>query len=185
MKVIFAKRCQIVGFQKSTFKNHKPKTPFLISEGDHSKTIKVTKVLCVECGSVTAEKTKLSIKNFFSKCDQIRSFLRIYSHLLNKSLMENFIFVQCVTGIAKEIVMAHNNRYVIVIYMESINDLGHKWIRNILHQIETKLKKLKKVHPESWILFMQLCRSASKFWICFNGNSMIVRYSLQSFYNFK
>ena len=29
---------------------------------------------------------------FFSKCDQIRSFLRFCSHLLNKSLMENFIF---------------------------------------------------------------------------------------------
>ena len=29
---------------------------------------------------------------FFSKCDQIRSFLWIWSHLLKKSLMENFIF---------------------------------------------------------------------------------------------
>ena len=27
--------------------------------------------------------------DFFSKCDQIRSFLRIWSHLLKKSLMEN------------------------------------------------------------------------------------------------
>ena len=33
-----------------------------------------------------------SIKDFFGKCDQIRSFLRIWSHLLKKSLMENFIF---------------------------------------------------------------------------------------------
>ena len=35
---------------------------------------------------------KFSIKDFFSKCDQIRSFLRIWWHLLKKSLMENFIF---------------------------------------------------------------------------------------------
>ena len=35
---------------------------------------------------------EFSIKDFFSKCDQIRSFLRIWSHLLDKSLMENFIF---------------------------------------------------------------------------------------------
>ena len=35
---------------------------------------------------------KFSIKNFFGKCDQIRSFLRIWSHLLKKSLIENFIF---------------------------------------------------------------------------------------------
>ena len=35
---------------------------------------------------------KFSIKDFFNKCDQIRSFLRIRSHLLKKSLMENFSF---------------------------------------------------------------------------------------------
>ena len=35
---------------------------------------------------------KFSIKHFFSKCDQIRSFLRIWSHLLNKTLIESFIF---------------------------------------------------------------------------------------------
>ena len=35
---------------------------------------------------------KFSIKDFFSKCDQIRSELRIRSRLLNKSLIENFIF---------------------------------------------------------------------------------------------
>ena len=41
---------------------------------------------------VTAPKMKFSIKDFFSKCDQIRSFLRIWLHLLKKSLMGNFIF---------------------------------------------------------------------------------------------
>ena len=40
----------------------------------------------------TAQKMKFSIQDFFRKCDQIRSFLRIWSHLLQKSLMENFIF---------------------------------------------------------------------------------------------
>ena len=40
----------------------------------------------------TAQKLKFSIKDFFSNCDQIRNFLRIWSHLLTKSLMENFIF---------------------------------------------------------------------------------------------
>ena len=35
---------------------------------------------------------KFSIKDFFSKCDQIRWRLRIWSHLLKKSLMENFTF---------------------------------------------------------------------------------------------
>ena len=36
---------------------------------------------------------KFSIKDFFSKCDQIRSFLRISPHLLKKCLIENFIFL--------------------------------------------------------------------------------------------
>ena len=40
----------------------------------------------------TAQKPKFSIKDLFSKCNQIRSFLRIWPHLLKKSLMENFIF---------------------------------------------------------------------------------------------
>ena len=35
---------------------------------------------------------KFSIKNFFSKYDQVRSFLLIWSYLLKKSLVENFIF---------------------------------------------------------------------------------------------
>ena len=35
---------------------------------------------------------KYSIKDLFSNIDQILSFLRIWSHLLKKSLMENFIF---------------------------------------------------------------------------------------------
>ena len=35
---------------------------------------------------------KFSIKDFFSTCEQIHSFLRIWSHLLKKSLIENFIF---------------------------------------------------------------------------------------------
>ena len=42
--------------------------------------------------SYTAPKIKFSIKNFLSKFDRIRIFLRIWSHLLKKSLIQNFIF---------------------------------------------------------------------------------------------
>ena len=45
-----------------------------------------------QCVLTTAQKMIFSTKGFFSKCDQIRSFLRISSHLLKQSLMENFIF---------------------------------------------------------------------------------------------
>ena len=36
-------------------------------------------------------KMKFFIKDFFCKCDHIRRKLQIWSHLLKKSLMENFI----------------------------------------------------------------------------------------------
>ena len=39
--------------------------------------------------SFAAQKMKSSIKVFFSKCDQIRRKLRIWSHLLKKSLILN------------------------------------------------------------------------------------------------
>ena len=42
---------------------------------------------------ITAQEIKFSIKYFFSKCAQIRSSLAIWSRLLKKFLMENFIFV--------------------------------------------------------------------------------------------
>ena len=53
--------------------------------------------------SSTAEKMKFSVKDFFSKCDQIRSFLRFWSYLLKKSFTENFIFVQCSDKFLKHI----------------------------------------------------------------------------------
>ena len=39
-----------------------------------------------------AQKVKFLIKDFPSKCDQVHSFLLIWSHLLKESLMENSIF---------------------------------------------------------------------------------------------
>ena len=42
--------------------------------------------------SHTSQKMTFFIKVFFSKCDQIDIFLRIWSHLLKKSLIENFNF---------------------------------------------------------------------------------------------
>ena len=42
--------------------------------------------------SLEKKKKKFSMKDFFSKCGQIRRKLWIWSHLLKKSLIENFIF---------------------------------------------------------------------------------------------
>ena len=41
---------------------------------------------------ITVQKVKFLIKDFFSKCDEIRRKLRIWSYILKKSLIENFIF---------------------------------------------------------------------------------------------
>ena len=49
------------------------------------------------------KKMKFPIKEFFSKCDQIRSFLRIWSHLLKKSLIEKFIILCIKFQILKKI----------------------------------------------------------------------------------
>ena len=42
--------------------------------------------------SFIVQKMKCSIRGFFSKFDQIRRKLQIWSHLLKKSLKENFLF---------------------------------------------------------------------------------------------
>ena len=44
--------------------------------------------------SFTAQKMKFSIKYFFSKCEQIRRKLRIWSHLLKNPQWKTLIFVQ-------------------------------------------------------------------------------------------
>ena len=43
---------------------------------------------------------KFSIKDFFSKSDQIGRKLRIWSHLMEKSLTENLIFCAVVTSLS-------------------------------------------------------------------------------------
>ena len=51
-------------------------------------------ILIKKINDLTAQKKKFFIKEFFSKCDQIRRKLQIWSHVLKKSLMKNF-FLQC------------------------------------------------------------------------------------------
>ena len=60
------------------------------------------RLISIAKGSITGQKMKFFNKDFFSKCDQNYSFpwnadvdlelVRIWSHLLKKFLMENFIF---------------------------------------------------------------------------------------------
>ena len=68
---------------------------------------------------VTAQKMKFSIKHFSSKCDQILRKLWIWSHLLKKSLMENFIF--CAVGVQEKPLVNMSEGHV-----ESIKDIQQK-----------------------------------------------------------
>ena len=49
---------------------------------------------------INAQNMKISMKDFFNKCDQIRGLWRIWPHLLKKSLIENFIF--CAVHVSEE-----------------------------------------------------------------------------------
>ena len=48
---------------------------------------------------------RLSIKDFFSKYDEIRRKLRIWSPLLKKSCMENFIFCAVILNANPSLIM--------------------------------------------------------------------------------
>ena len=48
--------------------------------------------LLLGSSKITAQNMKFSIKDVFSICDKIRSFLRIWLHLLKKFFMRNFMF---------------------------------------------------------------------------------------------
>ena len=48
---------------------------------------------CQQNLNSTAQKMKIFIKDFSNKCDHIRRKLRIWSNLLKKSLLENFILL--------------------------------------------------------------------------------------------
>ena len=69
----------------------------------------------------TAEKMSFSFKDFLSKCDQIRCFPRIQSHLLKKSLMENVIFVQWNSTKCYRLQnVSHERCYKVLIVLKSI-----------------------------------------------------------------
>ena len=68
----------------------------------------------------TAQKMKFSIKDFFSKCDQIRSFQRIWCHLLMKYLLENSILC-CRDGCFLQASLPSNGRIIIMIILFTVS----------------------------------------------------------------
>ena len=97
LEVFFKKRCSYkfhkihrkTPMSESLFTEHLWKTASIISI--EVLTNHQSKLFRIFYYCITAQKMKFSIKDLFSKCDRIRSLLRIWSHLLKKSLMKNFL----------------------------------------------------------------------------------------------
>ena len=104
---------------------------------------------------------KFSLKDFFSKCDQICGELQIWSHLLKKFLIENFIFrevraktlwkTELMVKIPKEI---HNMfplyRIVVVVFQ-----LLHRI--NPLFSLDYSLFSMIIISDSSWNALKFLC----------------------------
>ena len=69
---------------------------FMLSGGIETSDIKWVNIICRTLLSphknITGQKMKFSIKDIFRKYDHFCVKLRIWSHLLKKSLMKNFTF---------------------------------------------------------------------------------------------
>ena len=82
----------------------------------------------------TVQIVKFSMKDYFSKCDQICSFLRIWSHLLKKSLMEDFIFCAvlklCQTSLMKTFLL-NSLGFLVVRYFRKT--FHHRFFKRVLN----------------------------------------------------
>ena len=101
--------------------------------------------------AITAQKMKFSIKDSFGKCDQIRRKRQIWSHLLQKSLMENFTFCAVnVQGLTSGKTKC-NNHYTQQLFLKQQYcklyfdfQLRHVYIVNLLKQENVYLKRKQK-----------------------------------------
>ena len=91
---------------------------------------------------------KFSIKYFFSKYDQIHNFLRIWSHLLKKSLIETIIFFAILP--AKKLEYFGWND-IVNLAQNSIFDIF------LLLKINIEEEKLRLELPELYVVLLPKC----------------------------
>ena len=98
----------------------------------------------------TTQKIKIFIKDFFSKCDQISRKLRIWSHLLKKLLMENFIFCAVLL--------------FLFCYLRQSAVLFERLLKLILYLVLEEHKKFRRFIPKRFlkIIFLQKSSINSK-----------------------
>ena len=74
--------------------------------------------------TITAHKMKFSIKDFFSKCDQIRSVLWIWSHLLKSSYWKSSVYMVTTLVIQCK---KYENRLTLLVGETQSNLFGIVW----------------------------------------------------------
>ena len=99
----------------------------------------------------TGQKRSFPFKGFFSKCDQICSFLRIWSHLLKKSLIENLIFCA-----------AHHLQYeCLVTQSRSVFQVSIRFYLNMFLQYAQIGNYLKRKNSKLWnVCFQKLLKKS-------------------------
>ena len=102
----------------------------------------------------TAQKMKLSIKDFFSKCDQIRS----WSHLLKKCVMEKFIFCAVPITMNSKHFCSEDLKFLCKPILTSIN-IATLSLRNLLPLEIFNSKPNKTSLQESKICFLPIWNS--------------------------
>ena len=98
--VIFMSSCSLQTSSRITASSIYPvftlnTTPCAITERNNLDISMHSSKSLINFEKNVAPKMKFSIKNLLNKGGQIRSLLRIWSHLLKKFLMKNFIYFLC------------------------------------------------------------------------------------------
>ena len=148
-------------------------TPSYISGKMQQKHLKI-KPWSKNLEKVTAQKMKFSIKYFFSKCNQICRKLQIWSRLLKKSLMENFIFC-AVSGVAVSRLMSdlYSNEYHVYVDNSYTSERLFKHLaENGTVAFDITMGNCIKTPPSLKTELLQ--KGEYTFWR--NGNTLMVRY---------
>ena len=87
----------------------------------------------------TAQKMQFSITDFFSKCDQIRRKLQILSHLLKKSVMENFFFCAVILLLA---ILSVVKKKLKIIWLSAVQNIKIQFLKLVRNLLLERLKVL-------------------------------------------
>ena len=102
---------------------------------------------------------KFSINDFSSKCDQIRNFLRIWSHLLKKFVMENFILYAVLIGQLNPIQWAAWQKVALVLIFPPVWECCLFHIKVFMFYCSSKNRIEHFRDAESCVVWQSLSRS--------------------------